>query len=64
MIWWTSTPTPAQEAREGYQDVVHRYASEGWRLVQIFAPGLGLEGAASYFELILERPVEKIPQNP
>jgi hypothetical protein len=54
-IWWTSTVTPAIHAREGYQDTVHQHAREGWRLVQIFAPGLGFEGAAAYFELIFER---------
>ncbi len=43
------------EAREGYQEAVHEYAREGWRLVQIFAPGIGVYGAAKYYELILER---------
>jgi flavin reductase (DIM6/NTAB) family NADH-FMN oxidoreductase RutF len=56
-VWLTSTPTPASEALEGYQQVVHEHAKEGWRLVQIFAPGLGYQGAASYFELVFERPV-------
>ena len=46
-----------REAREEYQDEIHRYASDGWRLVQIFAPGIGVYGAASYYELILEREI-------
>jgi hypothetical protein len=43
--------------RDGYQDVVHQYAAEGWRLVQLFAPGTGAYGAAKYYELVLERPL-------
>lgn len=48
---------PAKSAKEGYQQEVHTHAREGWRLVQIFAPGTGIEGHASYFELIFERPL-------
>jgi len=44
-----------KEARQTYQDVVHHHAREGWRLVQIFAPGVGGYGAAKYYEIILER---------
>ncbi|MCB1127394.1 MAG: DUF4177 domain-containing protein [Verrucomicrobiae bacterium] len=44
-------------ARLDYQDEVHRHAREGWRLVQIFAPGTGGYGMAKYYELIFERPV-------
>ena len=44
-----------KEAREQYQQVVHDHAREGWRLVQVFAPGTGGYGAAKYFELIFER---------
>ncbi len=44
-----------REARTRYQDTVHEHAREGWRLVQIFAPGIGGYGAAKYFELIFER---------
>lgn len=43
------------KARETYQDIVHQHAAEGWRLVQIFAPGIAAYGAAKYFELIFER---------
>ena len=45
------------EARQTYQDVVQEHAREGWRLVQIFAPGTGAYGAAKYFELVLEREI-------
>lgn len=51
---WTAAKS---EAREGYQAQVHQHAHEGWRLVQIFAPGVGVYGAAKYYELILEREI-------
>jgi len=41
--------------REQYQQAVHDYAQQGWRLVQIFAPGIGGYGGAKYYELVLER---------
>jgi Domain of unknown function (DUF4177) len=44
-----------REARTQYQDIIHEHAREGWRLVQIFAPGIGGYGAAKYFEMIFER---------
>jgi len=34
--------------REAYRDVVHEHARQGWRLVQIFAPGTAAFGAARY----------------
>jgi hypothetical protein len=43
------------EARHGYQEAVRQHARDGWRLVQIFAPGVGGYGAAKYYELVLER---------
>ncbi len=42
-----------------YQKVVHQHAAEGWRLVQVFAPGTGVYGSAKHYELIFERPVAK-----
>jgi hypothetical protein len=42
-------------ARDTYQEVVEQHARDGWRLVQIFAPGIGPYGAAKFYELILER---------
>ena len=47
----------ADKARKTYQDHVHEHAREGWRLVQIFAPGVAAFGAAKYYELIFERAV-------
>ena len=46
-----------KEGKARYQDIVRDRAREGWRLVQIFAPGIGAYGAAKYYELIFERPV-------
>lgn len=48
-----------REARESYQSVIEQHAREGWRLVQVFAPGTGAYGAARYFEVILERTVRQ-----
>ena len=44
-----------REARDGYQKEIVAQARDGWRLVQIFAPGTGAYGASKYFELIFER---------
>ncbi len=46
---------PQEKARNEYEAVVHEHAREGWRLVQIFAPGVAAFGAAKYYELIFER---------
>jgi hypothetical protein len=43
-----------QSGRDSYQKVVHEHAAEGWRLVQVFAPSIGVYGD---YELIFERPV-------
>jgi hypothetical protein len=51
---WLST---RRVALENYQQEIEKHAREGWRLVQIFAPGTGLYGHAKYFEIILERQV-------
>lgn len=40
---------------EAYQTVAHEHAQQGWRLVQVFAPGMAIYGAAKYYELIFER---------
>ena len=40
-----------------YHDIIERYAKEGWRFVQIFAPGTKRFGEVACFELIFERPV-------
>ena len=46
-----------REGRNHYQEQIQHYAREGWRLVQVFAPSIGVYGAAKYYELILEREV-------
>jgi Domain of unknown function (DUF4177) len=45
----------SDKAQNAYEDVVHEHARDGWRLVQIFAPGVAAFGAARYYELIFER---------
>jgi Domain of unknown function (DUF4177) len=45
----------SDKVRSAYEDVVHEHARDGWRLVQIFAPGVAAFGAAKYYELIFER---------
>lgn len=49
---WLSAKRAAETA---YQEQIRQHAQEGWRLVQIFAPGMGAYGAAKYYELIFER---------
>lgn len=46
-----------RETLSEYQEIIHEHAQDGWRLVQVFAPGVGAYGEAKYFEIILERPV-------
>ena len=46
---------PQDKARNTYEALVHEHARDGWRLVQIFAPGVAAFGAAKYYELIFER---------
>ena len=46
-----------KSAKLEYQKVIEDHARQGWRLVQIFAPGLGAYGAAKFYEVILEREV-------
>ena len=43
------------KADKEYQQVIQDHARDGWRLVQVFAPSMGVYGAAKYFEVILER---------
>ena len=44
-----------RRAEKEYQQTVHEHARDGWRLVQIFAPGNGVYGAPNYYELIFEK---------
>ena len=54
---WLGLSAPAPSAKEGYQESIHQHASQGWRLVQIFAPGISMYGSAAYYELIFEREI-------
>ena len=45
-------------ADQDYQRAVEEHARQGWRLVQIFAPGVGVYGAPKFYELVLERKPE------
>jgi hypothetical protein len=44
-----------KSGKNTYKDVINKYAKDGWRLVQIFVPGIGGYGAAKYYELVFER---------
>jgi hypothetical protein len=44
-----------KKAEAEYQSAIHDHASEGWRLVQVFAPGTGMHGRPTFYELIFER---------
>ena len=54
---------PRDKARKTYEAVVHEYARDDWRLVQIFAPGVAAFGAAKYYELIFERPLRVVEED-
>lgn len=41
--------------KDDYKKIINEHAREGWRLVQIFAPGRGPYGAPSYYEIIFEK---------
>ena len=46
-----------QKEPKNYHEIIREHGREGWRLVQVLAPGTGPSGLASYFELIFERPL-------
>jgi hypothetical protein len=44
------------QAKYAYAKITDEYTGQGWRLLQVFAPGAGgLWGSADYIELIFER---------
>ena len=43
------------EAEENYKKTIYQYSKEGWRLVQIFSPSIGIYGWSRYYKVILER---------
>ncbi|MGE5285790.1 MAG: DUF4177 domain-containing protein [Micromonosporaceae bacterium] len=53
--WGSALFGVRDKERDTYEDIVHEQARDGWRLVQIFAPGIAAFGAAKYYELIFER---------
>lgn len=42
-------------AEEDYSKIISDHANDGWRLHQLFAPSIGIQGLAPYIEIILER---------
>lgn len=42
---------------EDYREVICRYAAQGWRFVQAFAPPVGGYGSARYVDLIFEKEI-------
>lgn len=48
------------EAKKDYHEIIREHAEEGWRFVQIFAPGTAIQGVAAYFELIFEKKVKEV----
>ena len=51
-------PWATSEA-DSYEKVIEKYAREGWKQLQIFAPSRGIWGLANFHEVILEREVSK-----
>lgn len=44
-----------KKPKEDYHGIIEKHAREGWRLVQIFAPGISGYGTAAHYEIIFER---------
>jgi hypothetical protein len=44
-----------QKPQGDYQEIIREYTEEGWRFVQVFAPGLSAAGNVRYFDIIFER---------
>lgn len=43
--------------KQNYQEIIKKYAANGWKFKQIFAPATAGYGSAAYFELIFERKI-------
>ena len=41
--------------KDDYFDIIQHEAALGWRLVEIFSPGVGSYGASCWADLIFER---------
>lgn len=48
------SPVPKEE----YTKVLAEYSSQGWRLVQIFAPGMANNGLPKFYDMIFERAIK------
>jgi hypothetical protein len=44
--------------KEDYTKIIAEHASKGWRLVQIFAPGVANNGLPKFYDVIFERPIQ------
>ena len=40
-----------------YHEIIDEHAKRGWKLVQVFAPPISGKGFATFYEIILERPI-------
>jgi hypothetical protein len=58
---WFGGQAPVMDHAEERHLVIRDHAEQGWRLVQIFAPSLGGQGTALFYELIFEREVQDVP---
>jgi len=54
--FWIATKKP----KEDHHRIIEKYAKDGWRLVQIFAPSVSVKagGVSDYFELIFEKEIK------
>ena len=54
--FWVGTKKP----KEDHHRIIEKYAKDGWRLVQIFAPSVSVRagGVSDYFELIFEKEIK------
>ncbi len=43
--------------QEDYREVIRRYAEQGWRFVQAFAPSVYGHGLSEYIDLIFEKEI-------
>ena len=48
-----------KSARDGYAQVIDEYARQGWRFIQVFAPGHGINGVPRYYDLIFEKEMNR-----
>lgn len=51
----------SQKPSEDHREIIRQHAAEGWRFVQIFAPGTMGSGSVAYFELIFEKSIVQSP---